>query len=94
VLRGAEKLLRDKLIDVLELEYIFGIAHKDANSLYDIEKVLNTHKYRLIAVENAGNILSFSNYQTNLIYVRDEIYIQIKKFHQKNIDVKNVTYSV
>jgi len=94
VLRGAEKLLIDKLIDVLELEYIFGIAHKDANSLYDIEKVLNTHKYRLIAVENAGNILSFSNYQTNLIYVRDEVYTQIKKFHQKNIDVKNVTYSV
>ena len=94
VLRGANNLLKNKLIDVLELEYIFGIAHKDANSLFEIERELSTNDYKLIAVENAGNILSFSNYQTNLIYVKRSIYNDIKKFHEKNIDIQNVTYSV
>ncbi len=94
VLRGANNLLKNKLIDVVELEYIFGIAHKDANSLFEIEKELSTNDYKLIAVEKGGNILSFSNYQTNLIYVKKTIYNDIKKFHEKNIDIRNVTYSV
>lgn len=94
VLRGAKNLLKNELIDVLELEYIFGIAHKDANSLFEIEKELSTNDYKLIAVEKGGNILSFSNYQTNLIYVKKSIYNDIKKFHEKNIDIRNVTYSV
>ena len=94
VLRGANNLLKNKLIDVLELEYIFGIAHKDANSLFEIEKELSGNDYKLIAVEHAGNILSFSNYQTNLIYVKKSIFNDIKNFHEKNIDIKNVTYSV
>ena len=68
VLRGAKNILDQGLIDIIELEYIFGIAHKGANSLYEIEETLGTREYKLIAVENAGNIISFSNYQTNLIY--------------------------
>lgn len=94
VLRGAKNILDQGLIDIIELEYIFGIAHKGANSLYEIEETLGTRGYKLIAVENAGNIISFSNYQTNLIYVRKLIYDKIKSFHEKNIDVKDVTYSV
>lgn len=94
VLRGSNNLLKNKLIDVLELEYIFGIAHKDSNSLFEIEKELNTNDYKLIAVERGGNILSFSNYQTNLIYVKKSIYNDIKNFHEKNIDIRDVTYSV
>ena len=94
VLLGAKNFLGNQLIDIIELEYIFGIAHQNANSLYDIEKTLNANNYKLIAIEKGGNILSFSNYQTNLIYVKQKIYDEIKKFHEKNIDVKNVTYSV
>ena len=94
VLLGAKNFLSNQLIDIIELECIFGIAHQNANSLYDIEKTLNTNNYKLIAIEKGGNILSFSNYQTNLIYVRQKIFDEIKKFHEKNIDIKNVTYSV
>lgn len=94
VLLGAKNFLGNQLIDIIELEYIFGIAHQNANSLYDIEKTLNANNYKLIAIEKGGNILSFSNYQTNLIYVKQKIFDEIKKFHEKNIDVKNVTYSV
>ena len=64
VLLGAKNFLSNQLIDIIELECIFGIAHQNANSLYDIEKTLNTNNYKLIAIEKGGNILSFSNYQT------------------------------
>ena len=43
----------------MELEYIFRIAHKDANSLFEIEKELSTNDYKLIAVEKGGNIFEF-----------------------------------
>ena len=94
VLRGAKKTLNNQLIDIIELEYIFGIAHQNSCSLFEIENALSAHNYKLIAIEKAGNILSFSNYQTNLIYVKEKIYQEIKKFHEKNINVKNVTFSV
>ena len=42
VLRGAEELLRDQLIDVLELEYIFGIAHKEQTAYMTLKRYL-TH---------------------------------------------------
>ena len=88
------KIFKQSINRYNKLECIFGIAHQNANSLYDIEKTLNTNNYKLIAIEKGGNILSFSNYQTNLIYVRQKIFDEIKKFHEKNIDIKNVTYSV
>ena len=53
-MRGAKNLLKNELIDVLELEYIFGIANKDANSLFEIEKELSTNDYKL-TVEKGGN---------------------------------------
>jgi FkbM family methyltransferase len=94
VLQGAVELLKKEAIDVIELEYILGIAHKDSNSLNDIESVLSEFGYRLIAIESSGNILSFSNYQTNLIYVKKEIFEKIKDMHEKNVDIKDITYSV
>ena len=74
VLLGAENLLHNQRIKIVELEYILGIAHQNANVLYDIENELNKSSYKLIAIENSGNIISFSRYQTNLIYVREDIY--------------------
>ena len=61
---------------------------------FEIEKELSENDYKLIAIEHAGNILSFSNYQTNLIYVKKSIFNDIKNFHEKNIDIINVTNSV
>lgn len=94
VLQGAKNILKKQLVDVIELEYILGIAHVNSNSLYDIEKSLYEFGYKLIAIESSGNVLSFSNYQTNLIYVKNEIFKEIKNFHEKNIDVKNITNAV
>ncbi len=94
VLAGSKHMLSNKLINIIELEYIIGIAHKNSCNLYDIEKQLYEFGYKLIAIENADNVLSFSNYQTNLIYVKKDIYLDIERFHQNNLDVKNVTNKV
>ena len=94
ILKGAEKILNSKNINVIELEYILGIAHEFRSSLYELEEMLHKNNYKLIAIENAGNIISISNFQTNLIYVTNEIFEKIKNFHEKNIDVPNITYAV
>lgn len=94
VLQGSTKLLKNQTVDIIELEYILGIAHKNANSLFDIELSLKDYGYKIIAIENSGNILSFSNYQTNLIYVKEEIFEKIKNLHEKNVDILNVTKAV
>lgn len=94
VLQGSTKLLKNQSVDIIELEYIIGIAHKNANSLFDIELSLKDYGYKLIAIENSGNILSFSNYQTNLIYAKKEIFEKIKNLHEKNLDILNVTKAV
>ncbi len=94
ILKGAEKILNSKKVNVIELEYILGIAHEFRSSLYELEEMLHKNKYKLIAIEHSDNIISFSNYQTNLIYVKNEIFDKIKQFHENNIDVKNVTSKV
>lgn len=94
ILKGAEKTLNSKKINVIELEYIIGIAHEFRSSLYELEEMLHKNNYKLIAIEHSGNIISFSNYQTNLIYVKNEIFDKIKQFHENNIDVKNITNKV
>ncbi|MBD1146491.1 FkbM family methyltransferase [Pelagibacterales bacterium SAG-MED28] len=94
ILKGAEKTLNSKKINVIELEYILGIAHEVESSLFEIENLLHKNDYKLIAIEHADNVISFSNYQTNLIYVKNEIFNKIKQFHENNIDVKNITNKV
>ncbi len=88
VLAGAKQLLKDQSIKIIDLEYILGIAHDNANSLYDIENALNNYNYKLIAIESSGNIVSFSRYQTNLMYVRKDIYNKIKLMHEVDTDLK------
>ena len=88
VLLGAEDTLINQRIKIIELEYILGIAHENDNSLNQIENVLNRFKYKLIAIENSGNIISFSRYQTNLIYVRNDIYEKIKFMHEADKNLK------
>ena len=94
ILKGAEKILNSKKVNVIELEYILGIAHETRSSLYELEEMLHKNYYKLIAIEHSDNVISVSNYQTNLIYVKNEIFDKIKQFHENNIDVKNITSKV
>ena len=92
--QGAEKILNSNKVNVIELEYIIGIAHESRSSLFELEEILHKNNYKLIAIENSNNVISVSNYQTNLIYVKNEIFNKIKHFHENNINVKNITNKV
>jgi len=94
VLEGSKKLLKNNIIKVIELELILGFAYERTLTFFDIEKFLNKYKYKLICIESASNIISYSEYATNLIYVNHKIYNKIKKMHYKNILIKNVTKKI
>ena len=90
VLEGCSNLLENKKIKVIELELILGFGYQKNLSFFDLEKTLSKYDYKLIAINHCGNILSFSNYQTDLIYVSDEVYQKIKMLHYKNEAIENV----
>ena len=90
-LQGMQKLLSKEKASIIELELIIGFGYKKNFSFYDYEKHLNKHNYKLIALSSPGNVISYSNYQTNLLYVKSEIFENIRQLHEKNIAVSNVT---
>lgn len=94
VLAGAKNLLSKEKIRVIELEFIIGIAYEKNLNFSEIEKHLIPNGYKLIAIDEAGNILAHSSYQLTLIYVSQEIFNLIEKMHNKNINIKNVTSEV
>ena len=60
-------------------------------SFFDIEKVLSPYGYRLIGINCASNIISYSNYQVHLIYVNSELFDKIKRLHYENKEIKDIT---
>jgi FkbM family methyltransferase len=91
VLEGSKKLLNSNKINLIELELILGFGYQRQMSFYDIEKVLSPYGYRLIGIDYASNIISFSNYQVNLIYVNSELFDKIKHLHYDNKEIKDIT---
>ena len=91
ILLGMEKMLSKEKVLIIELELILGFGYEKSFSFYDYEKILNNKNYKLIAISNSGNIISFSNYQTNLLYVKKEIFENIRNLHESNIDIPGVT---
>ena len=91
ILLGMEKMLSKEKVSVIELELILGFGYEKSFSFYDYEKILNNKNYKLIAISDSGNIISFSNYQTNLLYVKKEIFENIRNLHESNIDIPGVT---
>ena len=91
VLEGSKKLLNSNKINLIELELILGFGYQRQMSFLDIEKVLSPYGYRLIGIDYASNIISFSNYQVNLIYVNSELFDKIKRLHYENKDIKDIT---
>lgn len=91
VLEGSKKLLNSNKINLIELELILGFGYQRQMSFFDIEKVLSPYGYRLIGIDYASNIISFSNYQVNLIYVNSELFDKIKHLHYDNKEIKDIT---
>jgi FkbM family methyltransferase len=91
VLEGSKKLLNSNKINLIELELILGFGYQRQMSFLDIEKVLSPYGYRLIGIDYASNIIGFSNYQVNLIYVNSELFDKIKHLHYENKEIKDIT---
>ena len=91
VLTGSKKLLTSNKINLIKLELILGFGYQRQMSFYEIEKVLSPYGYRLIGIDYASNIISYSNYQVNLIYVHSELFDKIKRLHYENKDIKDIT---
>ena len=79
---------------LIQLEIIFGFAYEKQSSLFKIEENLYQNGYRCIAVTNSGNILSWSAFQSDFLYVKKDIFDYIKKIHEENEDIKGVTKSI
>ena len=91
VLTGMNNFLKKNNVSIIELELILGFGYQKDFSFYDYEKIFNQENYRLIAIDTPGNVISVSNYQTNILYVKNEIFESIRQIHEKNIDIDGIT---
>ena len=94
VLKGAESLLLKQRISLIEVELIIGVAYERRLNFYDLEKFLIKYGYRLIAISEGGNVISYSSYQVDLIYVNEKIYKKIIELDKKNLNISNVMKKV
>ena len=91
VLKGMKNLIEEQKVSIIELELIIGFGYNKNFSFLDYENILIPNGYRLIALDNAGNILSYSNYQANLLYVNAALFKEIEKMHKQNINIEGIT---
>lgn len=90
ILLGMDEMLTNNKISIIELELILGFGYEENKSFYDYEKILKPKNYRLIAISNSGNIIGNSNYQTNLLYVKKDLYEKIENLHKINEKIPGV----
>jgi FkbM family methyltransferase len=69
VLLGAKKSLLSNKFKVIELELNIGTTYEKHLNFYEIDKILIESNYRLVAIDNYGNLISNPDLQFNLIYV-------------------------
>lgn len=91
VIEGAKYLIENNKIDIIEMEIILGYGYSKSISFYDIEKNFSKQEYKLAAINYDSNIISYSNYQIDVIYVSKMIFDKIKGMHYKNIEIEGVT---
>ena len=81
-------------VSLIEIELIIGVAYERRLSFYDLEKILNKYGYKLVAISEGGNIISYSSYQVDLIYVNQNIFKKIVAMDKKNLSIHNVMKKV
>lgn len=74
VLQGAKRLLSDNRIGVIQVEVIHNAIYNSKSTFFELEKLLESHEYRLVAVSNGGSLVSSYMFQQDLIYVSNSIY--------------------
>ena len=94
VLDGSFEMLSNQKIKILEIELILGFAYEKKISFFDLENKLQPHGYKLVSISNSGNVITFSNFQVDLLYVRKDIFEYLKLLHKDNVEIENVMKAV
>ena len=81
ILEGAKKIIKEKIVNYIELEIIFNNVYEKKLSFLDIEKNLIPFGYELFAISNPGNYYDDYIFQVDVIYfnpaalTQEKIYI-------------------
>ena len=78
VLLGAQNLLKNNKIKLIQLELIFSEIYDNPLNIYDIEKILIPNNYKLFGLSNGGSLISNYIYQSDFIYISKDIYENFK----------------
>ena len=78
VLLGAQSLLKNNQIKLIELELIFSEIYENPLNIYDVEKILIPNNYKFFGISNGGSLISNYIYQSDLIYVSNDTYENFK----------------
>tara|TARA_A100001015_G_scaffold246870_1_gene283467 strand:+ start:80 stop:868 length:789 start_codon:yes stop_codon:yes gene_type:complete len=79
VLIGAQNLIKDNRIKLIQLELIFSEIYQSPLQIYDVEKTLIPKNYKLFSISNGGSLVSYYIFQSDLIYVSSDTYEDFKK---------------
>ncbi len=78
VLEGAENLIKNNRIEIIEIELIFSEIYEKSLQIYDIEKNLIPHNYKLFGISQGGNLSSRFVYQADFMYISPNKYKEFK----------------
>jgi len=78
VLLGAQNLLKNNKIKLIQLELIFSEIYENPLNIYDVEKTLIPNNYKLLGISNSGSLISSHIYQSDFIYISNDTYENFK----------------
>ena len=78
VLLGAQNLLKNNRIKLIQLELIFSEIYENSLNIYDVEKTLIPNNYKLFGISNDGSLISDYIYQSDFIYISNDTYENFK----------------
>ena len=78
VLLGAQNLLKNNRIKLIQLELIFSEIYENPLNIYDVEKTLIPNNYKLFGISNSGSLISHYIYQSDFIYISNDTYENFK----------------
>ena len=78
VLVGAQNLLKNNRIKLIQLELIFSEIYENPLNIYDVEKTLIPNNYKLFGINKGGSLISQYIYQSDFIYISNDTYENFK----------------
>ena len=78
VLLGAQNLLKNNKIKLIQLVLIFSEIYENPPNIYDVEKTLIPNNYKLFGIANGGSLISHYIYQSDFIYISNDTYENFK----------------